>query len=460
MADRDVKVEYLYTRREKIHPREINGVFDRLRNASVAVLLGVYYLTPWIPWGGRQAILFDLPVRKFYIFGITLWPQDFFYLSWFLIMAALFLFLATTVAGRLWCGYACPQTVWTRAYIWLERLAEGTALRRKKLDKAIWNREKWLRRIAKQALWILFSFWTGFTFLGYFTPIGSLGARLFTFDLGGWETFWLIFYSFATYGNAGFLREQVCKYMCPYARFQSAMFDPDSLIVSYDAGRGEPRGGRQRGLTSAETGLGDCTDCNLCVQVCPTGIDIRNGLQYECIACASCVDACDSIMERMGYEKGLIKYTTQSSMSGKKTRFVRARTILYTVVLSVIFVFYVLSLVNREPLHLDVIRDRNALYRELPGDRIENVYTLKILNKSDTGHVMVFSVSGLPGIEIETEPAELELAGGEVRSIAARISAAREGLAPGGHDIVLTAQAGDDENLRTEGEARFIAPAD
>jgi len=453
------RVESLYVGRKKIHPREINGVFDRLRSLSVVVLLGIYYVTPWIPWQGRQAILFDLPARKFFIFGITLWPQDFFYLSWLLIMAALLLFLATAVAGRLFCGYACPQTIWTRAFTWIERFAEGTAARRKKLDKAVWNREKVLRKVWLQVLWILFAFWTGFTFLGYFTPIQSLGARLITFDLGGWETFWIVFYSVATYGNSGFLREQVCKYMCPYARFQSAMFDPDSLIVSYDTKRGEPRGGRQRGKSSAEFGLGDCTDCNLCVQVCPTGIDIRQGLQYECIACASCVDACDSIMDRMGYERGLIKYTTENKLEGKKTQFMRPRTIIYSTLLSILFGLFVYSIATRDPLHLDVIRDRNALYRELPNDRIENVYTLKVLNKSDVSHVMVFSVSGLPGIEIETDPTEFMLAGGEVRSIAARISTVRMDLAAGGHDIILTARAQDNEALRTEGEARFMAPS-
>jgi cytochrome c oxidase accessory protein FixG len=456
--DGTARSKSLYVGRQKIHPREINGIFDRLRSLSVALLLGIYYVTPWIPWQGRQAILFDLPARKFFIFGITLWPQDFFYLSWLLIMAALLLFLATAVAGRLFCGYACPQTVWTRAFIWIERFAEGTAARRKKLDEAVWNREKVLRKVWLQVLWILFAFWTGFTFLGYFTPIQSLGARLFTFDLGGWETFWIAFYSIATYGNAGFLREQVCKYMCPYARFQSAMFDQDSLIVSYDIKRGEPRGGRQRGKSSAEFGLGDCTDCNLCVQVCPTGIDIRQGLQYECISCASCVDACDSIMDRMGYERGLIKYTTENKLEGKKTQFMRPRTIIYSALLSILFGLFVYSIATRDPLHLDVIRDRNALYRELPNDRIENVYTLKVLNKSDVSHVMVFSVSGLPGIEIETEPAEFMLEGGEVRSIAARISAVRAELAAGGHDIMLTAHAKDDEALRTEGEARFMAP--
>jgi len=458
MSESEGRTKHLYAKREKIHPREIDGIFERLRSISTFVLLGVYYFTPWIPWHGRQAILFDLPARKFFIFNITLWPQDFFYLSWLLIMAALLLFLATAVAGRVWCGYACPQTVWTRAFVLLERLAEGNFSRRKKLDRSGWNRNKLVRKTMLQVWWILFAFWTGFTFLGYFTPIQSLGARLIAFELGGWETFWICFYSVAVYGNAGYLREQVCTYMCPYARFQSAMFDDDSLVISYDPARGEPRGSRQRGKNSTEAGLGDCIDCSICVQVCPTGIDIRQGLQYECIACAACVDACDTVMDRMGYPKGLVRYTTQNMLDGKKTHFFRVRTLLYSALLTGLFIFFIYSLATREPLHIDVIRDRNALYRELPGDRVENVYTLKILNKSDISHVMIFSVSGLPDIRIETDPADPTLEGGQIRSIAARVSVSRSGLAAGGHDIVLSVQTQDDDQLRTEGAARFMAP--
>ena len=453
------RTQELYARQEKIQAREIGGVFGRLRSGSVLLLLGVYYFTPWIPWNDRQAILFDLPARKFFIFGITLWPQDFYFLSWLLIMAALLLFLATSVAGRIWCGYACPQTIWTRAFVWLERLAEGNFLRRKKLDQSAWDRNKILRKGLREFLWVSFALLTGFTFLGYFTPIQGLTTRLINFDLSGWETFWILFYSFATYGNAGYLREQVCKYMCPYARFQSAMFDANSLVVAYDVGRGEPRGSRQRSGESSPAGLGDCIDCNLCVQVCPTGIDIRKGLQYECIACASCVDACDSIMDRMGYARGLVSYTTENSLQGKPTKILRVRTGLYSVMLAGFFVLFIYSLATRAPLHLDVIRDRNALYRELPSGLIENVYTLKILNKSDISHVMHFSAQGLPGIEIDTDPAELELKGGQIRSIAARVRVPRSELSVGGHDIILRAQAADDDELRTEGEARFIAPS-
>jgi len=448
----------LYAKREKIHAREIGGLYAKLRNAFTVSLLGLYYFLPWIPWNGRQAVLFDLPARKFFIFGITMWPQDFFYLSWLLIMAALLLFLTTAVAGRLWCGYACPQTVWTKAFVWLEHIAEGNFLRRRKLDQSPWTRSKFLRKSFRQFLWLSFALWTGFTFVGYFVPIQDLGARLMRFDVGGWELFWILFYGLATYGNAGSLREQVCKYMCPYARFQSAMFDKDTLIVSYDPRRGDPKGSRQRGINPADVGLGDCIDCSICVQVCPTGIDIRDGLQYECIACAACVDACDSVMDRMGYEPGLIRYTTQNILEGGETKVFRARPVIYALLLGLSFVAFCISIINREPLHLDVIRDRNALYRQVAGNEVENVYTLKVLNKDEQPRMLSFSVTGLPGISIETDPRQLQLNGGEVRGVAARVRVPREGLRAGGHDIVITTVATGDQALTAERRARFIAP--
>ena len=299
----------LYERRQKIYPRQVHGLFARLRLSGVVALMGIYYFTPWLMWDERQAILFDLPGRKFYIFGLIFWPQDLIYLSALLILAALSLFFFTALAGRLWCGYACPQTVWTEVFLWIERKIEGDRMRQIKLDKAPWNGSKLAIKGAKHGAWIALSLWTGYTFVGYFTPIRDLGVSLLTLGLGPWETFWVLFYGFATYGNAGWLREQVCIYMCPYARFQSAMFDKDTLIISYDTARGEPRGSRKRSVDPRQAGLGDCIDCTMCVQVCPTGIDIRNGLQYQCIGCAACVDACDDVMGRLGYEPGLVRYT-------------------------------------------------------------------------------------------------------------------------------------------------------
>jgi cytochrome c oxidase accessory protein FixG len=458
MNDVGVAGEALYAPRVKIHAREVRGAFDNLRKGSVVALLGGYYLGPWLRWDGRQAVLFDLPARKFHIFGLTLWPQDFFFLAWLLVMAALLLFLATAVAGRVWCGYACPQTVWTEIFVWMERLVEGGFTQRIKLDRAPWSSQKLARKAAKQALWIGFAAWTGFTFVGYFTPILELGQRLVTFSLGGWETFWIVFYGVATYGNAGHLREQVCKYMCPYARFQSAMFDRDTLIVCYDVARGEPRGGRRRGADPAALRLGDCVDCNMCVQACPTGIDIRKGLQYECISCASCIDACDAVMDRVGYPRGLIRYTTQSALRGGRTRLLRPRIVAYGALLALLFAGFVAALATRVPVHLDVLRDRNALYRELPDGSVENVYRLKILNKEDRPRQVHVSVHGLPGARVETTPAAPELPPGGVADVVARVSVAAGSARAGGSEVVFHVTQ-PDGSVEAQRVARFFAPA-
>jgi cytochrome c oxidase accessory protein FixG len=453
------KAASLYTKREAIHAREVGGTFNRLRTTSVLVLLGLYYSLPWLPWNGRQAVLFDLPARRFYIFGLTLWPQDFIYLAWLLVMAALLLFFATAIAGRVWCGYACPQTVWTEIFVWIERLVEGKFSQRRKLEKAPWTPEKIARRTIKHTLWVAFATWTGFTFVGYFTPILELGREVLTLELGPWEIFWICFYSLATYGNAGRLREQVCIYMCPYARFQGAMFDSNTLIVSYDPARGEPRGSRQRGTASASLGLGDCVDCNMCVQACPTGIDIRKGLQYECITCAACIDACKPVMERMGYPTGLIRYTTQNALEGKPGSINRPRTRIYGLLLAAMLGGFIYSLANRAPLQLNVIRDRNQLYRETPAGGIENVYELKVLNKTAQPREIIFHVDGLPGVRVTTTPGVTRLDAGEQATVVARVAVDRDAAAAGGHDIIFSAVATDEGTFRAERETRFMMPS-
>jgi cytochrome c oxidase accessory protein FixG len=446
----------LYQSAPKIYAREVEGTFDRLRDLATIALLGVYYCLPWLSWDDRQAILWDLPARKFYIFGLTFFPQDFIYLAWLLIIAAIALFFFTALAGRIWCGYACPQTVWTQAFVWMERLTEGNRSKRMKLDKSPWNANKILRKGGKQVLWVLFSLWTGFVFVGYFTPVRELDNKIIELATGPWETFWILFYAFATYGNAGFMREQVCKYMCPYARFQSAMFDSDSLIVAYDEKRGEPRGSRSRKSPEQDKQLGDCINCTLCVQVCPTGIDIRKGLQYECIACAACVDACDGVMDQMGYARGLIKYTTENAREGKKTRVVRARTIIYGSLLLILLIGLTGALSSRHVMRMDVLRDRNALYRELNDGRIENVYTLKLLNKSEQELPISVSVSGLPDISIDTDPSIIILQPGEVTVVPARVQADPQTTSGGGHEVTFTATAEDGEEF--DAQARFILP--
>jgi cytochrome c oxidase accessory protein FixG len=448
----------LYRREPKIYPRQVSGRFARLRVAAVWVLLGLYYLLPWLRIGDKQAVLFDLPARKFYLFGLTFWPQDFVYLALLLITAGLSLFFFTALAGRLWCGFACPQTVWTEVFIWLERLIEGDRQKRMKLDAAPWDAQKILRKSAKQAVWILFAAWTGFTFVGFFTPIRELGSHVLTLSLGPWETFWTIFYGFATYGNAGFLREQVCKYMCPYARFQSAMFDKDTLIISYDAERGEPRGGRRKNADSAAAGLGDCINCTLCVQVCPTGIDIRNGLQYECIACAACIDVCDQVMDRMEYPRGLIRYTTEHALKHRQVHVIRPRIIVYGLLLLAIVSGTLWSMTHRVPLRADLIRDRNALYRELPGDLVENVYTLKITNMDNAPHRYDMTVLNNDAVEVDlAQP--LELAAEEVAGISVRLripKAAGQGV----QALDIELQASDDPSIRKVIKAKALMPVE
>ncbi|HGG60519.1 MAG TPA: cytochrome c oxidase accessory protein CcoG [Gammaproteobacteria bacterium] len=447
----------MYKKREKIYPREVHGMFARLRVLGVFALLGPYYLLPWIQWNGRQSVLFDLPARKFHIFGLTFWPQDFFYLAVLLIVAALSLFFFTALAGRLWCGYACPQTVWTEVFLWIERKVEGNRNQQIKLDKSEWSSQKALRKGTKHLLWILFSLWTGFTFVGYFTPIRELAHSVATFSTGPWETFWILFYSLATYGNAGWLREQVCLYMCPYARFQSAMFDKDTLIISYDEKRGEPRGGRKRGVDPAEVNLGDCIDCKQCVQVCPTGIDIRDGLQYQCIGCAACIDICDEVMEKMGYEKGLIRYTTEHAMKGNKTHILRPRVIFYALVLLTLISGLMYSILTRVPLELDIIRDRNGLYRENSEGLIENVYTLKVVNMDEKPHHYTISATGLKDLTIQGAE-NVNVDSGKVADVVVKLATDPRNIPAVSNKIEFHIQAEDNPELKQDQTARFLGP--
>jgi cytochrome c oxidase accessory protein FixG len=449
-----------YKKHEKIFPREVSGVFARLRNLTVAVLLGIYYGLPWLNWGDRQALLLDLPARKFYIFGLTLWPQDLIYLSALLIIAALSLFFFTALAGRLWCGYACPQTVWTEIFIIMERWIEGGRQKQIKLDKEPMSARKLGIRAAKQAVWITFSLWTGFTFVGYFTPIRELAQSVLVWNLGPWETFWIFFYSFATWGNAGMLREQVCIYMCPYARFQSAMFDRDTLLIAYDTARGEPRGSRKKSTDLQKAGLGHCVDCGLCVQVCPTGIDIRHGLQYQCIGCAACVDVCDEVMDKMDYPRGLVRYTTERSLGGERTHILRPRIIVYSLGLLGLMVALGAAIAVRTPIELDILRDRNALYNETSEGLIENVYQLKLINMVDKPQRFRISVTGLPSLKLfSTEGDVLEVASGGVRPVAVSLRASAEDLKASSTKVEFTMESLDDPTIKLTRVGRFLGPA-
>ena len=395
----------LYEIRKKIYPRAVTGVFAQWRWALVILTQLIYYGLPWLTWDGRQAVLFDLGARKFYILGLVFWPQDVIYLTVILVLCAFSLFLFTSVAGRLWCGYACPQTVYTEMFLWVERRIEGDRMARMKLDAAPLSAAKLGKKFAKHGIWIAIALWTGVTFVGYFTPIREL-LHAMPSGLSGWETFWVLFYGFATYGNAGWMREQVCKYMCPYARFQSVMFDKDTMVITYDTGRGEPRGARGKKVDIKAAGLGECVDCGICVQVCPTGIDIRKGLQYECIGCAACIDGCDQVMDKMGYPKGLIRYTTENALAkgldskAMWRRVFRFRTLLYTALLLIIATAAGVSLYLRNPLKVNVMRDRSTLAREAEPGQVENVYRLQVMNTDGTPRQYTVTAVGLKGLKV------------------------------------------------------------
>ena len=417
----------LYEKAVKIYPRSVSGQFARLRWVMVWVTQLIFYGLPWLQWNDRQAMLFDLVERRFYVFGLVLHPQDFIYLAVLLIVAALALFFFTAVAGRLWCGYACPQSVYTEIFLWVERRTEGDRQARMRLDAAPWSIQKMARKGSKQLALIGIALITGLTFVGYFSSIRGLLSELLSLTLSSWEWFWILFYGLVTYGNAGFMREQICKHMCPYARFQSALIDMDSMVIAYDERRGESRGSRPRGADSAALGLGDCIDCTLCVQVCPTGIDIRKGLQNECIACAACIDVCDQVMLKMDYPKGLIRYTSGNGLvQGLNARQIirrvnRPRVWIYGALLLLVCCAFTYNLTTRTSFSVDVIKDRGALAREVGQGEIENVYRLQIMNGLEQAQRYTVSVNGLPGLRISSDP-QLEVQAVGIASLPIRLT--------------------------------------
>jgi cytochrome c oxidase accessory protein FixG len=437
----DAEMVALYEAHQKIYPRSVSGYFTRWRWALVFLTQLVFYGLPWLPWGERQAVLFDLVAKRFYIFKLVLYPQDFVYLTGLLVISALSLFLFTAVAGRLWCGYACPQTVYTEIFLWLEKLAEGDRSARMRRDTGPWSWDKLGRKLAKHGMWLAVSLWTGFTFVGYFTPIHSLAYEVLAWGLGPWETFWVLFYGLATYGNAGYLREQVCKYMCPYARFQSAMFDRDTLIVTYDEARGEPRGARSRKADPLSLDLGACVNCSLCVQVCPTGIDIRDGLQYECIGCGACADVCDTVMDKMGYARGLVKYSTQNAVNQHWSRaqtlrhVLRPRVLVYTGILAAVVLAMLVSLALRSPFKVDVVRDRGTLARIVQGGKIENVYRLQIMNATEQDLDFSVSASGIQGLSTQMDTPTVAIGSTQARWVAVRVQIPYDAAPAGSHPI-------------------------
>ncbi|MBR7003034.1 MAG: cytochrome c oxidase accessory protein CcoG [Neisseriaceae bacterium] len=412
----------LYQGSKRIHPKWTTGFFSKWRIAVVLITQFVFLILPWFNYDGRQAVLLHVADRHFYFFGLVLLPSDLIFMSGILFMAAFGLFWWTTIAGRLWCGYACPQTVYTEIMMWFDRLFEGDRAARLKLEKAPWDARKIRIKTMKYIAIFLMCAWIGLSFVGWFTPI----REVFKFNMTGTQWGVAIFYGFITFLLAHIMREQVCRYMCPYARFQSAMFDKDTLIISYDSERGEPRGKKKKGDDAS--GKGDCIDCTLCVQVCPVGIDIRNGLQYECIGCAACIDACDEVMEKVKKPKGLIRYTTEAALEKVYpenkiwTRLKRPRVVGYGLILLVILAAWIVGIMNRQNVRVDVIKDRGVMVRYNEQGRVENTYTLRFLNASDKAQVVNAEISGIDGIQLTGVPQNYELNPGDPVSMPAQVS--------------------------------------
>ena len=451
----------LYEKSERIYVRAYKGIYRNLRNIMAWVLLLMYFVTPWLSWDDRQAVLFDLPARQFHVFFLTFWPQDFALLSGLLILFAFALFLVTVFAGRAWCGYACFQTVWTYFFMWAEEFAEGSRNDRMKLDEQAMSFAKFRKKFVKHGLWVLIAIATAITFVGYFTPIKELLGKFSSLEFGPWESWWLIFFTVATYMNSGYMREQVCKHMCPYARFQSVMFDPDTLIVTYDEARGEPRGkgSRKQGSEDLEKGLGDCVDCGVCVAVCPVGIDIRDGLQYECISCAACIDGCNEVMERLGKPKGLVRYATENVLEGQTYHFMRPRLIGYALAVLVIAGYIGIQLFARVPIEVDLIRDRQTLFRDLGQGVIENTYHLKVSNKSQAAITISVNLNDVEDYQYIGQQL-LEIAPNATVEQMLRIRIHTDNLHSPKTDITFAVKSVNDESIQMQQESRFLAPTD
>lgn len=457
----------LYEASSKIYTRKISGFYQNIRRYTGLPLILAFLLLPWIQINGDPVILFDLPARKFHIFTITFWPQDFMLLAWALIISAFTLFTVTVLVGRVWCGFTCPQTVWTLMFISVERICEGDRNKRIKLDKAPWSFDKVFRKGSKHAIWVLIAFITGATFVGYFMPIRELlvglvpqrsDSGLLYFAAPAPAIFWTLFFTVMTYLNAGWLREQVCKYMCPYARFQSVMYDQDTLAVHYDPKRGEPRGPRKPKDDYKAQGLGDCIDCSWCVQVCPVDIDIRDGMQYECINCGLCVDACNSVMDKMSYPRGLIRFTSEDELKTGKTNFVRPRLFGYIfAVLAMVSVFSY-RIVTRDPLGVDVLRDRGVRMYRITDGRVQNVYTVKINNMDSEPHRYDIVVEGDYAFVISGyRPMQVEA--GEVFTLPLRVGVDKKELDTEKTEIKFVVKSLDNEDIHASEKTIFMGPS-
>ncbi|GEB71943.1 oxidoreductase [Pseudoalteromonas carrageenovora] len=422
----DIKEEDMiikpYKTEGPIYIREQKGFFQRIRRNLGWLLMLTFVAIPWLQYKGQQAVLLDVATQKFTIFGLTLLPQDFMILALLFMVGAFALFFVTNWLGRVWCGYTCPQTIWMLMFSWVEQRIEGTRNQRIKLDKSKWTLSTWRKKITKHTAWIVISVLTATSFMAYFIPAKSLYMEMFTFEWSGITSFWVFLFALCTYGNAGFLREKMCTVACPYSRFQSVMFDKDTLVVTYDSARGENRGPRKRKADPKALNLGDCVDCNLCVEVCPAGIDIRNGLQYECINCGLCIDACDDTMDKFGYQKGLIKYASEKQMEGKKTNPFRLKLVGYGALTALLIISMFAWMLQRTPIEASVLRDRNALYRVNYEGLVENPYTLTIINKTQQPMHYSIAIEGLAGATL-TSPELTLVQPGVMKSVPVTVTA-------------------------------------
>ncbi len=380
----------LYEKWKKIYPMWVNGSFQTWRRVTLVVLLLIFYVSPWLTWNGQRGVHFDLEHRRFTLFFVTFVPEEFYLLAWALIIAAFTLFFVTVVAGRIFCGWACPQTVWSLVYFTIEYLVEGDRSARMRLDRGRWSAERIRKKALKFSLWTVLALSISITFMGYFQPLPGFLPRLFAGDLSTTEWAVVFLPALATFMMQGVLREQVCFHMCPYARFQSVMFDRDTLIIAYDKERGEPRGKRKRGTDIEEAQIGSCIDCKKCVSVCPTGIDIRDGLQYQCIGCANCIDVCNDVMDQMGYPRDLVRYSSENRDEHETRHKVRPRLVGYAAMLLLVSSLFGWQVTHREALSIDVSRDRTRLYRENWDGSVENVYTLHVQNR--TGAIETYAL--------------------------------------------------------------------
>ncbi len=468
----DAQPEELYKAREPIHPRSVKGRFRRFKTGVLVVAYGVFFLLPWVRWertaGPDQAVMFDIPTRRYFLFDLTVYPQDMYWLAGFLILAAWFLFFVTGMFGRAFCGYFCFQTLWTDFFMKIEQWVQGDRPKRLKLEKAPWGPHKLYKKGLTWFLWVATAFWTGFTFTAYWANAPELLVDFFTGQaaFAAYATTGLL--TFTTFLMAGFLREQVCIYMCPYARFQSVMFDKNTIIPAYDFKRGEGEAGRHklgRGFKKREErheqGVGDCIDCGYCVQVCPTGIDIRDGLQLACINCGLCVDACDTIMDKQGWPRGLVRYAAEKEIEGgEPARVIRPKSIGYGFAISVVTALLIWGIASQSPMDFAVNQVRQPLYVTLADGSIQNSYELKINNKQDRSVELDISVAGLPDPELEMagsfESLTMEASGRQ--RLLMRIRHDPSELASGQHEIRFILGAKDREMEPIVQETVFYVP--